>query len=82
MIDDLYMYSCANWTPEKPTEEQAPGPSALRVQLPFFPKQIMSWQTYSHLRQMGASVGKAPQQKSLVKTVNVIVTKGRIHVIN
>ena len=46
MIDELYiytLYSYANYTPNKPIEEQVPGPSPLRDGPPFLPKQIMSW---------------------------------------
>ena len=52
--------------PIKPIEEKAFDPSPLRDRPPFLPKQIMSWQTYSHPRRLGGPCGRSPPTKRYV----------------
>ena len=60
MIDDLYLYSCANWTQWKPIEEQAPGPSPLAT----FPPQAdhVLVDLFSSMADRGGPEGGAPPQ--------------------
>ena len=60
MIDELYLYSCANDLIKAHAERKALGPSPLRDRSPLLPKQIMSWYTYSHPWRTGGSAVKLP----------------------